>query len=211
MGALLALANAAGAATTEPPDFADSTPGTSLGTLPEGVTTISGALSATCEGQSVEESPIALDGQTLSDATCTSYTDDSDRVDAFSLVIPSSGLAAASLTISGLPPFGLFEKEEGFFYTDLAPAGLLLSDGTQNVASYFQIGSNTVEVVAGLRSLAVEPSVLGDTVAFDWSLELTVQTTGEEPPGPPVIPLPAGLPLLLAGLASLGLAARRRR
>ena len=123
-----------------------------------------------------------------------------DLVDAVSFVVPDGAeLTGATLTIENLV--------DDIFFT-----GVVRSSSLTGLAALESVGAGVYDILGGLPRTGVQNygvegvlgvgSSAGDTISFDWRLDLTVTDTQ-------VVPLPAGLPLLLTGLGALALLRRR--
>lgn len=126
----------------------------------------------------------------------------------------SFNLDGEFLTISGVFNFPL-PNGGGL---NLAEIALNFSSGPQEfgnyVASFFAAGDNAIPASVGLSidGDLLTHTTMGNTSASNQRLRVTLGfLSSSGPPPPAVIPLPATLPLLLAGLGALGLIARRKR
>lgn len=121
----------------------------------------------------------------------------SNPIDNFALELPDSGGAIATLTFSSAITYF------GFYYIDAASPMLdgtsFASTGASGDTALF--GGFTFDVAENKTSITIS-SVSGDG---RWGLDNL--TWGYAAP----VPLPAGLPLLLAGVGALGVLRRRNR
>lgn len=196
--ATLAAQSAQAVVITEAADFAGSlfsnnlaaslAAPTALGPLDPGANSISGSVDATC-----------FFGDNFSGIGCIVWT--GDLVDAVSFVVPDGEeLTAATLTIENL-------VDDSFF------TGVVRTSSSTGLAALESVGAGVYDILGGLARTGLQNygvegvlgvgSSAGDTISFDWRLDLTVSNTQ-------VVPLPASLPLLLGGLGALALLRRRR-
>jgi len=195
VAAALSVGTASAATLTinESTDFGDrSSIATSVGTLAAGANSILGKIGASC---GLSES-----------GSCLEYS--GDKVDWVSFAIPEGYAAsAANLTISNLV------RPDSFIM-------FFIAVGQGSFGSLFINAAGTFDVLetkgaTGAQRFGVELvlSNVSDSraslVSFDWRLDLTVSQIVTAPP-PAVIPLPAGLPLLLTALGGLAFLRRRR-
>ena len=116
-----------------------------------------------------------------------------DIADAFEFIIPTGAeLVSATLTLSNLVGGSVFTRT----FTDL--------DDLFNVKSgIFDILGGTP--LTGTQDYEVRPNPLStNPISFDWRVDLTVAEIN-------VVPVPAALPLLGAGLGMLGFMGWRRK
>lgn len=163
---------------------------TNVGTAMAGFSSAVGELSGDC----VDNPQFGLD--------CNSGSGDTQ--DSFFFTI-ATGFELIGVT-AGTEGGGPADLDIGFFLSDsVSPFGIL-------DFAFFDINSggtvsNSV-YGAGTYSLSVAGGSASETGFFDaaWNVDFEVQAVQA-----PAVPLPAGLPLLLAGLGVLGLAKTRRK
>lgn len=154
-----------------------------IGTLDIGTNTISGSLAATCVDFDVN--PFV--GDSCSFAAF-------DAADAFEFVIPTgSELTSATLTITNLVDVMVF----GTSFTSLRDLGAV-GEGVVDILD----GSNLTGT-QDYRINLVGFASLGASGSASWQVDLAVAPIS-------AVPLPAGLPLLLAGVGAFGLVRRKR-
>jgi hypothetical protein len=188
LAAALTAAPAAAISVSETTDFSGNINSpTFVGALTPGGNSITGSLSATCE--------FAGAG-----GRCGFFS--GDDADALSFLIPDGWfLTGALATISNLTTSGSGTPEAvGLPFSGLDPFSTFSAGSFDILDGALLTGAQDYWFVAELNNAAE-----GDTISYNWRLDLTVGSDAE------VIPLPAGLPLMLGGLAVLGLLGRKRR
>ena len=122
---------------------------------------------------------------------------------AISFLIPSGAFLTgaqaviADLTTSGSGTAEVFARS----FADLDRLGVVGAGSFDILTGRPLTGTRNYQFLSELHDGAV-----GDTISFDWRIELTVgQETAQ------VIPLPAGLPLMLGAFAAFGVLGWRRR
>jgi hypothetical protein len=164
----------------------------SVGTLGIGSNSISGSVSAKC--QLVAD--FSLD--------CTSY--DGDPGDAFEFDIA----AGTELTDGTLTIFDLS--------TDGSGRARVFARSFEQLTDLARVEDGVFDIVTGgpltgMQNFQVQPRLLlaslDDSISFDWRVDLTVAEINDQAT---VVPLPAGLPLVLTALAGFaGLRLRKGR
>ncbi|MEL7345235.1 MAG: VPLPA-CTERM sorting domain-containing protein [Pseudomonadota bacterium] len=204
--ALIAMSSfpAAAITVTESGDFSgDFSAPTSIGTLDLGENTASGSLNGVCAFDS------ALNG-----ANCRNETNSSDVSDFLSFVIPV-GLEAfdAGIFMEGEAPT-LFSYSADIFTPDLPPVVLAGDFYAMNAGGSFVESDGVLPAGSYVFGISAATFALG---TGDWSgswngyITTRAVDNGNDGGDAAVIPLPAGAPLILGGLAALGLVKRRRR
>lgn len=212
--ALALSAGAASAATiTETTDFSNAFVSTaSFGEFSVGTTTVIGSISANC---------VLAPSQSFADCSA------SDEID-FGLFSIASGTSVtdATVTISNYVSTGMFN----YPVDPLAPPGetgpqpdpSAISGGVNSLSfednGVFDLVLNTFSGVGSLSIQAFPSTILSNdpsepdiqgfgSLAFDYEIAVVVESDGTLAP----VPLPAGFPLLAAGLIGLGALARRKK
>ncbi|MGF1500481.1 MAG: VPLPA-CTERM sorting domain-containing protein [Paracoccaceae bacterium] len=159
---------------------------TQIGTLDLGLNQVSGSISATCD---------------VFATTCTSTGFSGDQFDAFGFdIAPGTELVSAFLTITNLDADQNGTPEVRVRASPpLRPLGAFQQNLTVNLLSGVPLTDSQVfEVSSQLRG----NGAVGETVSFDWQVDLQVEAVQR-------IPVPAALPLLLTGLGALVVIRRR--
>ena len=120
----------------------------------------------------------------------------------------TSGDATYSTTIAGLTDSETLHRYEHFAMSAVSSDWTVFGRNTSNVVAAVQtFASGGTFIINGSDNFYHGNTSNGDYIGARNMVEYVLSDTGDVS----AVPLPAGLPLMLAGLGALGIASRRRK